>query len=62
MAVHVGGNFNNGVNVGFIWNGNNEPTNTNHNIGGRLFLYVLIEKVYMLLRRQNSASHESTGS
>lgn len=38
MAVHCGGNFNNGDNVGFIWNGNNSPEDTNINIGGRLFL------------------------
>ncbi len=56
-AVNCGGNWNNGSNVGFYWNGNNEPTDTNINIGGRLFLLVLIERVCSYLRRRNRASH-----
>jgi len=36
---HVGGNLNNGSNDGFFnWNGNNEPSNSNWNIGSRNFL------------------------
>ena len=37
-AVRVGGLFLNGVYVGFIWNGDDEPASTNHYIGGRLIL------------------------
>jgi hypothetical protein len=37
--LHSGGNWNNGSNVSpWYWNGNNNPSNSNHNIGGRLIL------------------------
>jgi len=44
LTVHFGGNWNNGTNVSpFYWNGNNSPTNTNINIGGRL-IRILLKK------------------
>jgi hypothetical protein len=37
--LHVGGNWNNAANAGvFSFNANNTPTNTNTNIGARLFV------------------------
>lgn len=42
-GLHVGGNWTNGSNAGFfIWNANNDPSNTNSNIGARLFFLFLL--------------------
>lgn len=42
-AFHVGGNLNNGSNDGFFyWNGNNEPSNSNWNMGSRNFLKCIL--------------------
>lgn len=39
-GVHFGGNANNGANAGFAYsNSNNTPSNTNANIGSRLYFH-----------------------
>lgn len=43
-VLNVGGNWNNGSNAGVrYWNGNNDASNSNSNIGGR----ILIENIYV---------------
>lgn len=42
-GVLFGGNANNGANCGFVYsNSNNAPSNTNANIGSRLYFSILL--------------------
>lgn len=43
-GVHFGGNANNGANAGFAYsNSTNTPSNTNANIGSRLYFHNIIQ-------------------